>query len=94
MGDVRGLLVEIVLGFNWVVLAYAATLALTQLMLIVVAAVHITRTMRRDVAAGGEVSTHGEILPTPSTHLPRTAPRLPDRRIGPCVGSLEEFRRR
>ena len=50
MGDVRGLLVEIVLGFNWVVLAYAATLALTQLMLIVVAAVHITRTMRRDVA--------------------------------------------
>jgi cellulose synthase/poly-beta-1,6-N-acetylglucosamine synthase-like glycosyltransferase len=45
----RTLLAELVIGFNWVVLGYAIAVALTQLLLVGIAAVHIARTLRRDI---------------------------------------------
>jgi cellulose synthase/poly-beta-1,6-N-acetylglucosamine synthase-like glycosyltransferase len=39
----------VVLGFNWLVLGYAAAFALSQLLLVGLAAGHIVRTLRRDV---------------------------------------------
>jgi cellulose synthase/poly-beta-1,6-N-acetylglucosamine synthase-like glycosyltransferase len=45
----RGVLAAAVIGFNWVVLVYAIAVAGTQLLLVVVAAGHIVRTLRRDI---------------------------------------------
>jgi cellulose synthase/poly-beta-1,6-N-acetylglucosamine synthase-like glycosyltransferase len=48
---VRGILIAAVIGFNWVVLLYAIAVAGTQVLLVVVAAGHIARTLRRDVGS-------------------------------------------
>lgn len=47
----RDLLVDVLIGFNWVVMAYAIIVAGTQLLLMAAASVHIGRTMRRDVVS-------------------------------------------
>jgi cellulose synthase/poly-beta-1,6-N-acetylglucosamine synthase-like glycosyltransferase len=45
----KAFLMALVMGFNWMVLAYAAAFALSQVLLVAVAAGHIVRTLRRDV---------------------------------------------
>lgn len=47
----RGLLIDLVIGFNWVVIIYAVAVAGTQLLLVGVAAMHIVRTLRRDIGS-------------------------------------------
>jgi cellulose synthase/poly-beta-1,6-N-acetylglucosamine synthase-like glycosyltransferase len=46
---VTDLAVEAVIAFNWVVLGYALIVALAQVLVVGLAAVHIARTLRRDV---------------------------------------------
>jgi cellulose synthase/poly-beta-1,6-N-acetylglucosamine synthase-like glycosyltransferase len=47
----RDVITTMVLGFNWLVLGYAAAFALSQLMLVGVATGHVVRVLRRDVAS-------------------------------------------
>jgi len=47
----RNLLVAALIGFNWVVITYAAVVAGTQLLLMGAAGLHILRTIRRDVSS-------------------------------------------